>query len=67
VSLRILKENNPEKYQILCLNCNFAKFRYGVCPHKDKNVGYWKKIIEEENMTKQEEQTIPSVDVDSKC
>jgi len=23
--------------------------------------------IEEENMTKQEEQTIPSVDVDSKC
>ncbi len=23
----------PEGYQILCMNCNFAKGKYGVCPH----------------------------------
>lgn len=28
------KEGFPrEKYQLLCLNCNFAKGHYGVCPH----------------------------------
>lgn len=24
----------PKGYQVLCLNCNFAKGLYGVCPHK---------------------------------
>lgn len=23
----------PEGYQILCRNCNWAKFRLGECPH----------------------------------
>ena len=26
----------PKGYQILCNNCNIAKFRYGICPHKIK-------------------------------
>lgn len=29
-----LKKNNfPEGFQILCMNCNWAKSRYGECPH----------------------------------
>ncbi|HEY1646272.1 MAG TPA: hypothetical protein VGF75_08015 [Candidatus Saccharimonadales bacterium] len=29
------KEGFPkEKYQLLCMNCNFAKGHYGECPHK---------------------------------
>lgn len=28
----------PDLYQILCFNCNFAKFHNkGICPHKDKS------------------------------
>ncbi len=30
---KIVTENFPDKYQILCMNCNWAK-RYGECPHK---------------------------------
>jgi len=30
-----LKRNNyPKGYQVLCNNCNLAKARYGICPHK---------------------------------
>jgi len=33
--VKIIKENFPEKYQILCHNCNHAKsFNPGGCPHK---------------------------------
>lgn len=29
-----LKTNNyPEEFQVLCMNCNFAKGKYGYCPH----------------------------------
>jgi len=31
----IIKQNFPDKYQILCWNCNAAKQYYGVCPHKE--------------------------------
>lgn len=35
-----LTKNNfptPEKYQVLCMNCNFGKARNnGICPHKEK-------------------------------
>lgn len=32
---KIISENFPEKYQILCMNCNFGKSKNkGVCPHK---------------------------------
>lgn len=24
----------PEKYGLLCMNCNFAEGKYGYCPHK---------------------------------
>lgn len=27
-------EYQPEKYQILCWNCNLAKEKYGKCPHQ---------------------------------
>lgn len=29
----LIKNNFPEGFQILCMNCNHAK-RFGVCPHK---------------------------------
>lgn len=32
---KIIKENFPNKYQILCMNCNFGKAKNkGICPHK---------------------------------
>ena len=24
-----------DKYQVLCMNCNFAKGHFGICPHKE--------------------------------
>lgn len=31
-----IKEGFPDRYQLLCANCNFGKFmNNGVCPHKD--------------------------------
>lgn len=31
-----LKDNNyPTGYQIMCMNCNWARSRYGICPHKN--------------------------------
>lgn len=32
---RWLKKNNyPEGFQVLCMNCNCAKSWYGICPHE---------------------------------
>lgn len=31
--IHILQNNFPKKYQILCISCNVAKSRYGICPH----------------------------------
>lgn len=32
---RIVKNNFPIKYQVMCMNCNFGKrMNAGVCPHK---------------------------------
>lgn len=32
------KNNYPEGFQVLCMNCNFGKRLSGICPHKyDKN------------------------------
>jgi hypothetical protein len=28
------KYNYPEGFQVLCCNCNWAKHRYGICPHQ---------------------------------
>lgn len=34
---RWLRTNNyPKEYQVLCMNCNFAKGQYGCCPHNKK-------------------------------
>jgi len=30
----LIKNNFPEGFQTLCMNCNFAKELYGVCPHE---------------------------------
>jgi hypothetical protein len=30
----IIKNNFPPGYAILCMNCNFAKGKYGYCPHQ---------------------------------
>ena len=31
----IIKEKFPERYQILCFNCNMAKGFFGRCPHEN--------------------------------
>jgi len=32
---KIIKENYPDTYQILCMNCNFSKkINKGICQHK---------------------------------
>ena len=31
---RIIEQNFPDTYETLCMNCNWAKGRLGVCPHK---------------------------------
>lgn len=31
---KIIKENYPKTYQVLCYNCNMAKAFHGQCPHK---------------------------------
>lgn len=28
-----------DDYQLLCMNCNFAKGKYGVCPHQTRTEG----------------------------
>ena len=34
----LVKNNFPEGFQTLCLNCNFGRYENGgICPHKDKN------------------------------
>jgi hypothetical protein len=32
----LIKHNFPEGYQVLCMNCNWAKRLNGVCPHENK-------------------------------
>ena len=27
----------PDRFQVLCWNCNLSKYYYGQCPHKSKN------------------------------
>lgn len=30
----LIRNNYPEGYNVLCMNCNFALGKYGYCPHK---------------------------------
>jgi hypothetical protein len=32
--LLVIKQNFPDKYQTLCMNCNWGKKACGICPHK---------------------------------
>src|SRR5438874_1601121 len=32
------RRNYPPGFQVLCMNCNFAKGKYGTCPHQKANV-----------------------------
>lgn len=35
----IIKNNFPEGFQVLCMNCNFGKrMNGGICPHKSKEL-----------------------------
>jgi len=34
--IRIVSQNYPDRYQILCMNCNWSTRKGGVCPHKRK-------------------------------
>ena len=31
---QLIKEGFPDGFQVLCMNCNWAKGIYGTCPHK---------------------------------
>ena len=31
----LVKNNFPEGFQVLCMNCNFSKGKYGYCPHQN--------------------------------
>ena len=31
---KAIKEYRPDLYEVLCMNCNFSKGRYGYCPHQ---------------------------------
>jgi hypothetical protein len=31
----LISKNYPDGFQVLCLNCNFAKTWYGNCPHRE--------------------------------
>ena len=28
------KQYQPDRFQVLCRNCNFAKYQFGYCPHQ---------------------------------
>jgi len=30
----IIKNDFPPNFQILCMNCNWGKYKFGICPHK---------------------------------
>jgi RNA polymerase-binding transcription factor DksA len=34
--LKAVREYRPDVYEVLCMNCNHAKSRLGVCPHKER-------------------------------
>jgi hypothetical protein len=34
----LIKNNFPEGFQTLCMNCNFAKGKLGYCPHKKRGL-----------------------------
>ena len=34
VYIKWIDETHPDFLQLLCKNCNWAKFRYGTCPHE---------------------------------
>lgn len=34
----LVRNNFPKGYQILCMNCQFGKSKYGICPHKSIGV-----------------------------
>lgn len=35
--LTAIQEYRPDLYEVLCMNCNFSKGRYGYCPHHKEN------------------------------
>jgi|ERR1039458_4748441 hypothetical protein len=43
--LKLRKQGYPTDYQILCMNCNWAKGMYGECPHQAKKRDLHNSII----------------------
>ena len=41
LTIWVTKNNYPEGFQILCVNCNWAKSKYGECPHKNPKAGIY--------------------------
>lgn len=47
---RIRKQNYPNTYQLLCMNCNFGKhINKGTCPHKNGVIGIADSIVVQDN------------------
>lgn len=37
LSIWLARNNFPKGFQVLCHNCNYGKYRCGVCPHLSKS------------------------------
>jgi hypothetical protein len=42
----IIKNNFPSGFQVLCMNCNWAKRITGICPHKSKSKSYNDRVLQ---------------------
>lgn len=42
-----IQEYQPDIYEVLCMNCNHAKGRFGFCPHQKLTIGMYENSQEE--------------------
>ncbi len=60
----LVQNHFPEGFQVLCMGCNWAKSRYGICPHQEVTVSNptrrprWVKFFIKKGTTDQELQEI---------
>jgi hypothetical protein len=45
----LIRNNFPDGFQVLCMNCNFARRRGRLCPHEEKRLLNPKAKLDEEN------------------
>jgi hypothetical protein len=54
----LVKNNFPNDFQTLCMNCNWGKRYYGICPHKIPISS--ETISKESRIKRSEARSIPS-------